>query len=62
MIDRHAAYRAEIRRTLQKFSDEGLAFQDRRIIGGIDREECDREIRRRENARREDAIVCGPRQ
>jgi hypothetical protein len=40
-------YRTQVRRTFQKFSDEALAFQDARIIGGIDREECDREKARR---------------
>lgn len=49
---RQEKYRAEVRRTMQMFSDEALRYQDARIIGGIDREECDREIRRRA-ARRE---------
>lgn len=43
----HADYRERIRETMQAFSDEALAFQDIRIVGGIDREECDREIARR---------------
>jgi hypothetical protein len=41
------AYRAQTRRTMQAFSDQALCFQDSIIIGGIDREECDREIMRR---------------
>lgn len=45
--ERLAQYRAEIRRTFQAFSDEALAYQDARIVGGIDREECDREKARR---------------
>jgi len=40
-------YRLQVRKTFQQFSDHALAFQDARIIGGIDREECDREINRR---------------
>ena len=42
-----AAYRQQVRETFQKFSDQALAFQNARIIGGIDREECDRELARR---------------
>lgn len=44
---RVAAYRAEVRRTMRAFSDEALRFQDSVIIGGIDREECNRELARR---------------
>ncbi len=44
---RLAKYRADVRKTFQRFSDEALAFQSARIVGGIDREECDREIERR---------------
>ena len=42
-----ASYRAEIRETVQRMSNEALAFQDRRVRGGIDREELDRELARR---------------
>ena len=44
---RVAAYRAEVRETMRQFSDAALAYQDARIIGGIDREECNREMARR---------------
>ena len=40
-------YRKRVRTTFQQFSDQALAFHDARIVGGIDREECDREIKRR---------------
>ncbi len=40
-------YRLQIRKTFQGFTDEALLYQDARIAGGIDREECDREIDRR---------------
>jgi hypothetical protein len=41
------SYRDQIRRTFKAFSDAALAFQSERIIGGVDREECDRELARR---------------
>lgn len=47
-------YRAEVRATMQRFSDAALACQDAHIIGGIDREECDREIMRRASLTREE--------
>jgi hypothetical protein len=40
-------YRAQVRETMQAFSDQALASQSARIIGGVDREECDRELARR---------------
>jgi hypothetical protein len=40
-------YRQEVRKTFQSMSDQALQFQDMRIVGGIDREEIDREINRR---------------
>jgi hypothetical protein len=43
----HDEYRQQVRETMQAFSDQALAFQDSIIRGGIDREECDREIARR---------------
>lgn len=43
----HAEYRAQARKTMQAFSDQALEFQSARIVGGIDREECDREMLRR---------------
>ena len=46
-MTRNEDYRQQVRQTMQAFSDEALAYQDRIIIGGIDREECDREIERR---------------
>lgn len=52
--ERVAKYRAEVRATMQRFSDQALAYQDARIIGGIDREECDREIMRRASLTREE--------
>lgn len=42
-----AEYREQARRTFQQFSDQALLFQDTIIRGGIDREECDRELNRR---------------
>ena len=44
-------YRAEVRETFQKMSDEALAFQSSVIIGGIDREEVDREMEMRRQRR-----------
>ncbi len=49
-------YRADIRRTMRHFSDQALRLQDSIIRGGIDREECDREIMRRQNGGTRDAI------
>lgn len=48
-----AAYRSEVRETFGRMSDAALAFQNGVVRGGIDREELDREIARRddENAR-----------
>ena len=40
-------YRDEVRKTFQSMSDQALAFQSARIVGGIDREEVDREMNRR---------------
>lgn len=45
--ERLAEYRASIRRTFQSMSVQALDFQSARIVGGIDREEVDREIGRR---------------
>lgn len=45
--DRLAKYREEVRKTFQSMSDQALAFQSARIVGGIDREEVDREMARR---------------
>ena len=45
--ERNAKYRQEVRKTFQMMSDQALAFQSARIVGGIDREEVDREINRR---------------
>jgi len=45
--ERQKAYRAQVRKTFQAFSDQALEFQSARIVGGIDREECDRELARR---------------
>ncbi len=39
-----AKYRMQTRRTMQLFSDQALRLQDSIIRGGVDREECDREI------------------
>jgi hypothetical protein len=44
---RHEAYRLEARRTFEAMSDAALAFQGARIVGGIDREELERELGRR---------------
>lgn len=41
------AYRLQVRETFQRFSDQALAFQSSIIRGGIDRQECDRELERR---------------
>ncbi len=41
------SYRESVRETMRAFSDEALAFQSSVIVGGIDRQECDLEIRRR---------------
>lgn len=43
-------YRARVRRTFQAMSDEALAFQSARIVGGIDREEVDLELGRRRSS------------
>lgn len=40
-------YRQQVRKTFQSMSDQALAFQSSIIRGGIDREECDREMTRR---------------
>lgn len=45
--ERLERYRLEVRRTFQAMSDEALRFQSARIVGGVDREEVDREIARR---------------
>ena len=47
MAARMAEYRAKIRASFGRMSDQALAFQSRVIRGGIDREEVDREINRR---------------
>lgn len=46
-------YRTQIRKTFQSLSDRALAFQDGRIVGGIDRQECDAELLRRATAARQ---------
>jgi hypothetical protein len=56
-IMRRAAYRAQVRETMQRFSDQALAYQDSIIRGGIDREECDRELRRR-HAEQQQCPAC----
>jgi hypothetical protein len=43
-------YRRLVRDTFRKMSDRALAYQSSVIVGGIDREEVDREIARRERA------------
>ncbi len=47
--ERMAAYRLQVRETMGYFSDQALRYQSSIIRGGIDREECDREIVRRQN-------------
>lgn len=44
---RSLVYRSEIRHTLQGMSDKALAYQALVIVGGIDREELEREQARR---------------
>lgn len=44
---RELRYRLQVRGTFESMSDEALAFQSSVIVGGIDREEVDREIARR---------------
>lgn len=44
---RNERYRAQVRETFKRLSDKALGYQDAVIRGGIDREECDREIARR---------------
>lgn len=46
-------YRAQVRRTMQAFSDEALAYQAGIIVGGIDREELERELERRSTSSEE---------
>ncbi len=55
-IEHCRQYRVDVRRTMRRFSDQALRFQDSIIHGGIDREECDREIMRRQNGGTRDAI------
>lgn len=45
--ERFAQYRREVRETMKAMSDEALRFQARHVIGGIDREELEREMRAR---------------
>jgi hypothetical protein len=40
-------YREQVRETLQAMSDQALRFQDTVVVGGIDREELNRELTRR---------------
>ena len=42
-----STYRSEVRQTFRALSDEALAYQSSIIVGGVDREECDREVARR---------------
>lgn len=45
--DRSGKYRAQVRHTLQRMSDQALEVQSGVVRGGIDREELDREVNRR---------------
>jgi hypothetical protein len=40
-------YRETVRGTFRRLSDRALAYQAGVIVGGIDREECEAELRRR---------------
>lgn len=45
--DRNSNYRAQVASTFQRMSDQALDFQDSVVVGGIDREELDKEITNR---------------
>lgn len=51
LTDPNDEYRLAVRRTMQAFSDQALAFQDSRISRNdcIDRQELDRELARRQS-------------